>query len=177
MGLDMMIYKFSKIKNYEQALDAGNDALQWNAEDIDQFPFGKKWIMDCIQIDTVKSVFNEDAFENIFGFSCTDTTLLTTDSQNNTITAIKDNKNKTINYEIYKKLCFNQIPIKAYLYLQNEVDYQRKGLDDEGWTILGTIGNCVYSTDKEKIKEMTKYGLRKSFVTNMKKDCAFFAWW
>lgn len=60
-----------------------------------------------------------------------------------------------------------------------EVCYQRKGIDNEGWNILVKLGNACYTRDLELVEELTHHGLRKSFLSALKKypDAWFWPWW
>lgn len=58
-----------------------------------------------------------------------------------------------------------------------EIDYQRKGLNDTGWGLLPE--NCGYCDDKDLIRKITKEGgLSESFIENWIDDeTVFWAWW
>lgn len=66
---------------------------------------------------------------------------------------------------------------KKYAVIMKEVDYQRKGLNDTGWSLLPE--NCCYCDDKDLICEMTEDGgLSESFIENWIDDeTVFWAWW
>lgn len=65
----------------------------------------------------------------------------------------------------------------AYVYKTEEIDYQRKGLNDRGWELLPD--NCCYSTNKENVELMVKDGgLSKSFINNwVDGETAIIGWW
>lgn len=65
----------------------------------------------------------------------------------------------------------------AYVYKTEEIDYQRKGLNDYGWSLLPD--NCCYSTNKENVELMVEYGgLSKSFIDNwIDGETAILGWW
>jgi hypothetical protein len=55
-------------------------------------------------------------------------------------------------------------PTPTYVWDMAEVDYQRKGLTDEGWEILPD--NCTYCMDYDLVQALTKEGLSTSFLEN-----------
>ena len=55
-------------------------------------------------------------------------------------------------------------PTPTYVWDMTEVDYQRKGLTDEGWEILPD--NCTYCMDYDRVKALTEEGLSTSFLEN-----------
>lgn len=65
----------------------------------------------------------------------------------------------------------------AYVYKTEEVAYQRKGLNDYGWSLLPE--NCTYSTDLDIVKEMVEKGdLSEDFLDEwVDGETAFYAWW
>lgn len=65
----------------------------------------------------------------------------------------------------------------AYIYRTHEIDYQRKSLNDYGWSLLPD--NCCYSTNKENVELMVKEGnLSKSFIDNwIDGETAIMGWW
>ncbi|ETA74483.1 hypothetical protein [Ligilactobacillus equi] len=76
-----------------------------------------------------------------------------------------------------KKSLTKEVPVDCYVYQTEEVDYQRKGLNDYGWELLPE--NCCYSTDKDRVMEMVESGgLDESFIHNWKEgSTAIIAWW
>ena len=69
------------------------------------------------------------------------------------------------------------IPIQVYVYQTEEVDYQRKGLNEYGWSLLPE--NCTYSTNYDNLVELVnKGGLSRSFLDNwIDSETALMAWW
>lgn len=69
------------------------------------------------------------------------------------------------------------IPIQVYVYQTEEVDYQRKGLNEYGWSLLPE--NCTYSTNYDNLVELVnKGGLSRSFLDNwIDGETALMAWW
>lgn len=65
---------------------------------------------------------------------------------------------------------------KAYVYQTEEVAYQRKGLNDYGWSLLPD--NCTYSTDYDNLVELVNEGgLSRSFLDNwIEGKTAYLAW-
>jgi len=66
-----------------------------------------------------------------------------------------------------------------YFYDTEETAYQRKGLNDKGWELLETIGNCVSCDKKAQIKKIVKEGgLSEDFINNwINGKTVFHAWW
>lgn len=69
------------------------------------------------------------------------------------------------------------IPIQVYVYQTEEVDYQRKGLNEYGWSLLPE--NCTYSTNYDNLVELVnKGGLSRSFLDNwIDGKTTLMAWW
>lgn len=69
------------------------------------------------------------------------------------------------------------IPIQVYVYQTEEVDYQRKGLNEYGWSLLPE--NCTYSTNYDNLVELVnKGGLSRSFLDNwIDGETTLMAWW
>ena len=69
------------------------------------------------------------------------------------------------------------IPIQVYVYQTKEVDYQRKGLNEYGWSLLPE--NCTYSTNYDNLVELVNEGgLSRSFLDNwIEGETALMAWW
>lgn len=69
------------------------------------------------------------------------------------------------------------IPIQVYVYQTEEVDYQRKSLNEYGWSLLPE--NCTYSTNYDNLVELVNEGgLSRSFLDNwIEGETALMAWW
>lgn len=69
------------------------------------------------------------------------------------------------------------IPIQVYVYQTEEVDYQRKGLNEYGWSLLPE--NCTYSTNYDNLVELVNEGgLSRSFLDNwIDGETTLMAWW
>lgn len=69
------------------------------------------------------------------------------------------------------------IPVQVYVYQTEEVDYQRKGLNEQGWSLLPE--NCTYSTNYDNLVELVNEGgLSCSFLDNwIDGETALMAWW
>lgn len=69
------------------------------------------------------------------------------------------------------------IPVQVYVYQTEEVDYQRKGLNEYGWSLLPE--NCTYSTNYDNLVELVNEGgLSRSFLNNwIEGKTALMAWW
>lgn len=69
------------------------------------------------------------------------------------------------------------IPIQVYVYQTEEVDYQRKSLNEYGWSLLPE--NCTYSTNYDNLVELVNEGgLSRSFLDNwIDGETALMAWW
>lgn len=62
-------------------------------------------------------------------------------------------------------------------FMAEEIDYQRKGLNDKGWSLIPE--NCEYCDKKTVIRNMCSGGgLKKSFLEKFEKGkTVFLAWW
>lgn len=69
------------------------------------------------------------------------------------------------------------IPVQVYVYQTEEVDYQRKGLNEYGWSLLPE--NCTYSTNYDNLVELVNNGgLSRNFLDNwIDGETALMAWW
>lgn len=69
------------------------------------------------------------------------------------------------------------IPVQVYIYQTEEVDYQHKGLNEYGWSLLPE--NCTYSTNYDNlVKLVNEGGLSRSFLNNwIEGETALMAWW
>jgi hypothetical protein len=65
-----------------------------------------------------------------------------------------------------------------YAVVMDEVDYQRKGLNERGWDLMA-CDNCEYTDDYDAVKAMVdEGGLSKTFLTNWKEgETVFCPWW
>lgn len=66
---------------------------------------------------------------------------------------------------------------EVYSCMMDEIDYQRKGLNDIGWTLLPE--NCSYCGDRTVIENLcNRGGLSMSFLNNWEDGKTLFcAWW
>lgn len=92
----------------------------------------------------------------------------TTGDEHPSITITSQNKQFDITKPIH---------IESYVYQTEEVAYQRKGLNDYGWSLLPE--NCTYSTNYDDLVELaTEGGLSKDFLDNwIEGETALVAWW
>lgn len=81
----------------------------------------------------------------------------------------------TINAEDEKYLQEAKRTMLAYV--SEEVDYQRKGLNEEGWDLLPE--NCEACDDFKVIEALVEHGgLSETFIENWEDGCTIFvAWW
>ena len=92
----------------------------------------------------------------------------TTDDEHPSITITSQNQQFNITKPVHTK---------AYVYQTEDVAYQRKGLNDYGWSLLPE--NCSYSTNYNNlVKLVTDGGLSKDFLDNwIEGETAYLAWW
>lgn len=65
---------------------------------------------------------------------------------------------------------------EVYSCIMTEIEYQRKGLDDNGWAALPE--NCTYCADKSVVKALCKGGLSRKFLRSwVDGETLFYAWW
>lgn len=90
-------------------------------------------------------------------------------------------KNITISIDNGDKKAFDQITFTkdtpTYVIKEEEIDYQRKGLNERGWELLPE--NCTYCMDKVVIEQLVEEGnLSESFLENwVDGETALMAWW
>ena len=65
-----------------------------------------------------------------------------------------------------------------YAVVMDEVDYQRKGLNERGWDLMA-CDNCEYTDNYDAVKAMVdEGGLSETFLTNWKEgETVFCPWW
>lgn len=205
MGLDIYLEKFTKptidtSKTYTPA-ELYNKGLSYIAIDDNnienRLPQG---IIDkyCQIVEITAEVIDPEKLLLYFKEKYPDTYLnITTDDTNlcvagtktadeDEITVIITDYNHTIDkfhasvtitsqnqqFNITKK-----IPVQVYVYQTEEVDYQRKGLNEYGWSLLPE--NCAYSTNYDNLVELVNEGgLSRSFLDNwIEGETALLAWW
>lgn len=183
MGLDMYLYRVSKInadkrRVYTREELEGNSWNDYSPEDIKSFP--KSIVDNCIELKVKIEYYNINKIlaENgqkegtKIGVSCYSSKGITF--------SIYPEEKETIQVEISNedlpKYLFSQINKRCVCKME-EVDYQRKGLNDEGWALLP--GNCEYCDDKSRIKEMCEIGgLSETFLENwVDNETVFYPWW
>lgn len=81
----------------------------------------------------------------------------------------------TIPYEDWDKVLIEKV-FKYYACELKQIDYQRKGLNDYGWSHIPE--NCAYCDKKTVVREMVKGGLSKSFLDEfVKGETVIHCWW
>lgn len=76
----------------------------------------------------------------------------------------------------YKSCFISHKETEKYNALRYEIEYQRKGLTDDGWDLLPE--NCEYCFDSEVVEKLTKEGLDSEFLNSwVDGKTAFLAWW
>ena len=92
-----------------------------------------------------------------------------------------DLKNITIFIEADDKKAIDKITFTkdtpTYVVKEEEIDYQRKGLNERGWELLPE--NCTYCMDRTVIEQLVEEGnLSESFLENwVDGETALMAWW
>lgn len=83
--------------------------------------------------------------------------------------------NITINAEDENYL--QEVKRTMLAYVSEEVDYQRKGLNEEGWDLLPE--NCEACDDFKVVEALVERGgLSETFIENWEDGCTIFvAWW
>lgn len=205
MGLDIYLEKFTKptidtSKTYTSAklydkdlsyisIDDNNIENRLPQEIIDKYCQIVTITADVIDPEKLLPYFKEK-YPNTYANITTDDTNLcvagTKSADEDKITVIITDYNHTIDkfhasvtitsqnqqFDITKT-----IPIQVYVYQTEEVDYQRKGLNEHGWSLLPE--NCTYSTNYDNLVELVNEGgLSRSFLDNwIEGETALMAWW
>lgn len=104
------------------------------------------------------------------------TTTIKSDGYKYTI-VFKLNDPKDPELENYKGKYIISKEEEKYAVKLEEVEYQRRGLNDTGWDLLPE--NCCYCDDKNLIRQMTERGgLSKSFIDEwIDGETVFRPWW
>ncbi len=184
MGLDIYLFRCEKTDFAKNSIITHQDleevsANAYSKKEYDGLP---KAMRDVCQLQKVKSeYYNMSKILTDHGYDENAEAHITGLGGGNThITVyLKDDKTASIDIDdktMMEKYIFSQIN-KRYVCKLEEVDYQRKGLNDTGWSLLPD--NCQYSDDKENVIKMTEEGgLSKSFVRNWEDGkTVFMAWW
>lgn len=205
MGLDIYLEKFTKptidtSKTYTSAklydkdlsyisIDDNNIENRLPQEIIDKYCQIVTITAEVIDPEKLLPYFKEK-YPNTYANITTDDTNLcvagTKSADEDKITVIITDYNHTIDkfhasvtitsqnqqFDITKT-----IPIQVYVYQTEEVDYQRKGLNEHGWSLLPE--NCTYSTNYDNLVELVNEGgLSRSFLDNwIEGETALMAWW
>lgn len=205
MGLDIYLEKFTKPtidtrKTYTPAELYDNDLSYITIDDNNIENYLPQEIIDkyCQIVEITAEVIDPEKLLPYFKEKYPDTYLnITTDDTNlcvagtesadkDEITVIITDYNHTIDkfhasvtitsqnqqFNITKK-----IPVQVYVYQTEEVDYQHKGLNEYGWSLLPE--NCTYSTNYDNLVELVNEGgLSHSFLDNwIDGETALMAWW
>lgn len=205
MGLDIYLEKFTKptidtSKTYTSAelydkdlsyiaIDENNIENRLPQEIIDKYCQIVTITAEVIDPEKLLPYFKEkypDVYANI---TANDTNLCvagTESADEDEITVIITDYNHTIDKFHASVTITSQnqqfnitktIPIQVYVYQTEEVDYQRKGLNEYGWSLLPE--NCTYSTNYDNLVELVNEGgLSRSFLNNwIDGETALMAWW
>jgi hypothetical protein len=205
MGLDIYLEKFNKptidtTKTYTSAelydkdisyitVDDNNIENRLPQKIIDKYCQIVTITTEVIDPEKLLSYFKEKYPDTYLNITTDDTNLCvagTESADEDEITVIITDYNHTIDkfhasvtitsqnqqFDITKT-----IPIQVYVYQTEEVDYQRKGLNEYGWSLLPE--NCTYSTNYDNLIELVnKGGLSRSFLNNwIDGETALMAWW
>ena len=205
MGLDIYLEKFTKptidaSKTYTSAelydkdlsyiaIDENNIENRLPQEIIDKYCQIVTITAEVIDPEKLLPYFKEKYPDTYANITTDDTNLCvagTESADEDEITVIITDYNHTIDkfhasvtitsqnqqFDITKT-----IPIQVYVYQTEEVDYQRKGLNEHGWSLLPE--NCTYSTNYNNLVELVnKGGLSHSFLNNwIDGETALMAWW
>lgn len=125
--------------------------------------------------DVYANVTADDTNLCVGGVKSADETTVTITDYNRTIDKL--HPSITITSQNQQFDITKTIPIQVYVYQTEEVDYQRKGLNEYGWSLLPE--NCTYSTNYDNLVELVNEGgLSRSFLDNwIEGETALMAWW
>lgn len=203
MGLDIYLEKFTKptidtSKTYTSAelydkdlsyisIDDNNIENRLPQEIIDKYCQIVTITAEIIDPEKLLPYFKEkypDVYANVTaddtnlcvgGVKSTDEITVTITDYNRTIDKL--HPSITITSQNQQFDITKTIPIQVYVYQTEEVDYQRKGLNEYGWSLLPE--NCTYSTNYDNLVELVNEGgLSRSFLDNwIDGETALMAWW
>ena len=181
MGLDMYLYKVSKANLDPSKIFESRELYENSITTFDNTVTLPKAISDNVTTIKVRSQYvNTTKMLEDYGYSNSATAYISMQSCDSIRYRVTDgDKEGSIEMtheELEEKYCYHVISKKLCCVLE-EIDYQRKGLNDEGWALLPE--NCEYSDDKENIREMTEVGgLSPTFIENwIDNETVFLAWW
>ena len=205
MGLDIYLEKFAKptidtSKTYTSAelydknlsyiaIDDNNIENRLPQEIIDNYCQIVTITAEVIDLEKLLPYFKEKYPDTYLNITTDDTNLCVAGTESvdeDEITVIITDYNHTID-KLHASVTItsqNQqfditktIPIQVYVYQTEEVDYQRKGLNEYGWSLLPE--NCTYSTNYDNHVELVnKGGLSCNFLNNwIDGETALMAWW
>lgn len=186
MGLDIYLYEVQKIEAHRNKIWTQKDLEEKDIVifDIDQLTRLPKTIVDnSSKIKVKRDYYNIPEILKDYGYEedKVHISLVGMNSVENTfcITDIKTGEETYVKItleDIQNKYIFSQIN-KVFACTMDEIAYQRKGLNDDGWDLLPE--NCEYSDDKDNVQKMVDIGgLSESFIENWVDDhTVFYAWW
>lgn len=183
MGLDMYLYKVSRPEADRRRIYSHEDAERnhwcyYDDEEIIQLP--TSIINSCIELKIKNEYYNMGKIleDNGFDSDCSiEPCGYNSDSIYFSITD-KDDITKEINIknDDISKYIYTIIN-KRHVCVMDEVAYQRKGLNDDGWQLLPE--NCQYCDEKNRIEQLCKVGgLSEEFLEAwVDNETVFYAWW
>lgn len=184
MGLDIYLYEVQKIETQNKKVWTQDEIDEQSIAifDIDAITHQPKTIVDnCSKIKVKREYYNVPKILKDYGYDDTvHIELVGISSECNTfcVTDKSEEENfiKISLEDVKNKYIFSQIN-KVYACKIEEIAYQRKGLNDEGWDLLP--GNCEYSDDKTNVQRMVEVGgLSEDFIESWVNDhTVFYAWW
>jgi len=167
MGLDLFLYKASK---------TNNESTENSIRSYDEIPHPD---MKSLAKKVKKEKEYIDWDKICKEFHTSEDKILGTSFGKNDFSFITNEGTEWIhipNLQFNSQYCYKKMETVFEINIE-EIKYQRKGIDEEGWKILKEIGNYNYCNDKKLIKKLTCHGLDKEFYKLMDKDVYFLAWW
>lgn len=183
MGLDMYLYRVSRPEADRRKIYSHEDAEKnhwcyYDDEEIAKLPTAV--LNNCVELKIKNEYYNmtkileDHALDVEYDIEpCGFTSESTFFSITNKDGKIKEIEVKNVDMPSYIYTVIN----KRNVCVMDEVAYQRKGLNDEGWQLLPE--NCEYCDEKPRIEKLCEVGgLSEEFLEEwVDNETVFYAWW
>ena len=191
MGLDMMLYRCSKpesLSEYEHLSWKKKEELEANHvnffSEAEAKCFCKTMRDNAVEVtadvrcyDTTNLILELCEREKIeYDASLEENLYIASSSSEQTVFRTGDYRLEIPRDDIEAYIICNRFTM--YAIVLDEVDYQRKGLNERGWDLMA-CGNCEYTDDYDAVKAMVEEGgLSDTFLSNWKEgETVFCPWW
>lgn len=183
MGLDLFLYYVQPNKDgpteSESHYNISKDSEDSSIKTLIENSCMREVDVKKVSIDIVKELLSIEG--DIYGFNVYEEYEEDLENYNprmDILLSADGEEKKSVKYLDIEKAISVEKELK-YCYTLDEIGYQRKGINDYGWTILKQIGNSVFCENKELVEDLVKNGgLSSDFIDDwVDGKTLFMAWW